>query len=1728
VSEQLASYRFHPAVLDACFHAFLGLAPAASGGAGDSGLYLPRAIRRIQLHAPADSRRLTAFARRVSQEGTSLLADIRVTGPDGAPVADILGFRLERVDAKGGDDLHDCCYQFRWEPRHLRGSNAVGPCGFAPTAAIVDAVRAAAPALRRRYPLDDYHRCSALQQDVVCRLVLNAFSDLGWRPRRGERFELAPFARRLGIADEHRRVTRVLLRDLEMHGWLRAAGQDAWEVLRVPRRVDAAAALDELAAARPTVAVDVAFGRRTGLRLAAVLSGEADAMELLFPGGSAEHVERFYAEGAAFPAHLEALRVALATALAGLPAARAVRVLEVGGGTGTLTRTVLPELPRDRTEYRFTDISPHFISAARQRLAEVPFVDFQLFDLERDPQGQGLADRSFDLILASNVLHATADIRQTLAHLRRCLAPGGLLMFMELVSRELSLGTITFGLLEGWWRASDLDLRPESPLLDRSQWMRLLAEAGFEGVDAVSCTEEPQQAEHATFLAFRPTEAVSTGTVSPAALPRRYLLFADRRGVAAALHRKLEALGHRSLLVPTGETVSEETLRCLLETGDEPADLAGVVHCCSLDRPDAGGMTLDELRDAQATGLMSVLRVVQAVSDDATPVWVLTRNVQRVASCDLVEGLASAPLTGLVRVANTELQCRFRLVDLDDGPADRAADHVLSEITLPADGELETAYRDGVRHVLRFAAAPPEASPKRTFDAARPDGTVVPYRLQTDKPGILANLALHETGRDTPGPGQVEVRVCAGGLNFRDVMKALGTYPGDPVDLRWLGDDFAGVVERVGQGVAGCRAGDRVAGIAPYAFRSHAVTDARLVFALPDAMSLEEGATLPTAFLTAHYALDHLARLQPGERVLIHAAAGGVGQAALQVARRLSLEVYATAGTPEKRELLRRMGVPHVMSSRSLAFADEILAATEGRGVDAVLNSLAGDFVPKSLSVLAPFGRFLEIGKVDVYRNAKIGLQALRHNASYFVVDLAQHFLERRDSVGEMLRELAALFATGELRPLPFTTFPIGEAALAFRHMGQGKHVGKNVLTFASAGVRVAFRDEPGHRFRPDATYLVTGGAGGFGLEVAKWIAREGGRHLVLMSRSGPRDAAASASIHELRAAGVEVVDARGDVGRREDVKRVLEQLRRDQPPLKGVFHAAVHMDDEFVTRQDQDRVRRVLEPKMQGAWNLHLETLAEGLEHFLCFSSFSTVIAIPKQASYNAGNAFLDQLAQYRRARGLPALSVNFGPLLGAGFVERQGRDGEALAKLGFDAFRIEEALRLLERLLFVESANVAAGRIDWELLVRLSPFVAASRTYRSLVGAARDAGPRGSLRARLAAAAGPDRGRLVEQFIASQVAAVFGTAEERIDRSAPLTALGLDSLMVLELTNRVEREAGVRLPMASLLVGPTIAELGATLVRLLAPTLPASGTPELEVSPAASSRHVVLLRAGGGDPPLFAFHPAGGGVGIYAGLAPHLPAATALYGVESRLKLGEEREYPGIEQMVACYAAEVRATQGGPYRLFGHSLGGYLAARVAESLERDGETVQFVGVMDWDTGQKATPEAQRDGLLRLAVAAYFFAQQESGIVRAVPEARLRADLAGLVDTILQDPTAGSDVFYRWVVDQELVAAPALEGVAREQLNRVEQHCRLLARELPLPRFSAPLCVWRARLGFGSPLEAWRHLGGQSREHVFDGDHNALVRPAGLRVVAGQLLEFLDEVLDARLEAPVGGPLSA
>jgi thioester reductase-like protein len=919
----------------------------------------------------------------------------------------------------------------------------------------------------------------------------------------------------------------------------------------------------------------------------------------------------------------------------------------------------------------------------------------------------------------------------------------------------------------------------------------------------------------------QPIEIISVAETNSA--PGTYLLFVDGQGVAAALGNALENTGARVITASVGENfeaadsshyvlnpADESNIsRLLTAIRDEGSPLTAIVHAWGLDHPAIQHLSAYELAASQKTGVLHALHLTHTLTagkfGKSPSVFFLTRDTYPVVEDDSCSGLVNAPLAGFLRVANNEYSTfKWRLIDLDPSqPADEV-EQLLQELTQASD-ELEAAYRQNRRYVNRLRQIKLDALTPLRRNVVLPDGATLPFRLQVDQPGQLANLSLNEITRKTPRPEEIEVRVQAGGLNFRDVLKVLGLYPGNPKDLLWLGDDFAGVVTAIGEQVTNIKPGDMVAGMASYAFRSHLTVDHRAVFKIPPQLNFEEAATLPTVFLTAYYALVHLARLQRGESVLIHAATGGVGQAALQIAQDLGLEIFATAGTPEKRALLKEQGVTHVFDSRSLNFADDVMRVTGGRGVDAVLNSLAGDFIPKNFAALAPFGRYLEIGKIDVYSNSKIGLEALRNNISVFIIDLSQLMERRPAEFVDIFEILRRKFEQNIYSPLSYMVFPINKAADAFRYMAAGKHMGKIVLSFQADEIMVGRSTEEGSMFRADASYLITGGAGGFGLEVAKWMARQGARHLALMSRSGPSDESARADIEQLRSTGMTVLDMRGDVTLAADVERVVRDLQENSAPLAGVIHSAMVLNDQLLADLDEAGFTRAFHPKILGAWNLHQATRNIPLDYFICFSSMSSILGNTKQANYSAGNAFLDTLASYRRAQGLPALTINWGILLGAGFMDRHQEMTSYLQTVGIQSISTTKALEILEHLLPLDGIQLGAASVNWD---QLSRYLSAMTTsvYKDLLRNDARNQTDAAIITQVIEAPESERLGLVEKFLIRNVANVLGTDESQIDLTISLTHMGLDSLMSIELINSLKTQMNLSLAVSDVLSSSTL----------------------------------------------------------------------------------------------------------------------------------------------------------------------------------------------------------------------------------------------------------------------------------------------------------------------------------
>ncbi|MES1244746.1 MAG: SDR family NAD(P)-dependent oxidoreductase [Acidobacteriota bacterium] len=899
-----------------------------------------------------------------------------------------------------------------------------------------------------------------------------------------------------------------------------------------------------------------------------------------------------------------------------------------------------------------------------------------------------------------------------------------------------------------------------------------------------------------------------------------WLLFADAGGLAGGLARSLAPLGRRSRVIqaPAGAAGRVGFRRALVEAGEPLGGVAWLQACDGAD-------------DVGLASSVAVLHLVQALAEVRPAGFRRLALVTRGGE-EPVEDAGTirlgrpgpAALWGLGRVIaseHPELGCVR--IDVDPEDLDGAGLRALAAELAASGPEDEVALRGGERFVHRLVRLPePSAAPRRVT-------AEVPFVLEIAAPGVLDSLAYRETARRRPGPGEVEIKVRATSLHFKDLMKAMNLLSASYLEKtfigRQLGMECSGVVVEVGEGVQGFSEGDRVMVIdGQGCFRSFCTVPTGYLALQPDCLSFEESPCLIN-FVTPYYGLRYLARLEPGETVLIHSAAGGVGLAALQIARWLGAEVLATSGSEEKRDHLRSLGVEHVMDSRSLRFFDEVLERTGGRGVDVVLNSLSGEALRKSVELLAPYGRLIEIGKRDIVDNGALPLGGFDRNLMFAAVDTDRMGAERPRLFRRLIDEVLDLFRQGALRPLPVTVFDAAEAAAAFHHMARARHIGKVVIRMDAGEVPVRPRED-GAELRADRTYLVTGGLGGFGLEVAQWLVSRGARHLVLAGRSGAASPAAQSAVSRLEDQGARVEVARVDVSREEEVAELLAGIRRTLPPLAGVLHAAMVLDDAALTRLDAARFAAVMRPKALGAWHLHRQTMDQTLDLFVLFSSISGLLGNPGQGSYAAANAFLDALARHRRSLGLPGLSVAWGPVGGIGVAARTPGLAERLDRLGLASLAPDRALRLLGDLLVCGPAEAGAAVIDWERWAEAHPGARRTGRYSRLIaGPAENGGPEApSLAATVRQARPEERSRLVRDFLRDRLARVMRLPADRVELELSLDNMGVDSLMGMEMVGAIRSELGIEIPAMLLLQGQSVAAIGNQILERLEPAAPAA----------------------------------------------------------------------------------------------------------------------------------------------------------------------------------------------------------------------------------------------------------------------------------------------------------------
>ena len=764
-----------------------------------------------------------------------------------------------------------------------------------------------------------------------------------------------------------------------------------------------------------------------------------------------------------------------------------------------------------------------------------------------------------------------------------------------------------------------------------------------------------------------------------------------------------------------------------------------------------------------------------------------------------------------IALEHPELHCLR--VDLAPEPQPDEVSAIMAELSreISEPTEDQIAFRGEHRYVARLTrrGIRLDGANAKLIDLPQTET----YALGVPAGGTLDGLTWHPRQRRAPDAGEVEIEVRNAGLNFKDVLLALDMVPAaGPV----LGGECVGEVVRMGAGVTTLSLGEAVLAMAPGSLARYVTVPAYAVARLPAGLGFEAAAGIPVAFLTAVYALRELANVQAGERVLIHAATGGVGQAAIQVAQAVGAEIFATASA-SKWEVLRGLGVAHIMNSRSLDFVEEVRRLTKGEAVDVVLNSLRGEFATQSLTLLRPGGRFVEIGVREVRSAQEVA--TLAPGVRYEAFDLLEVYREKPEVIQRLLVQVVAALAAGRLRPIPHNVFPMQAAKQAFKLMQQAKHTGKLVLSLAHPSPP---------QFHKNGTYLISGGLGGLGLLVAKWMAELGAGHLALVSR---RDVTSEVEvrIQAVKQAGAEVTVFQTDISSPEQVAQLLLRLKQTMPPLRGIVHAAGILDDGALLKQTSERFAKVLAPKIDGAWHLHKQTQSLPLDFFVLFSSATLLLGAVGQSSYVSANAFLDALAHDRRAQGLPALSINWVAWSEIGYAARV-QAGEFLAGQGMGSIAPGLGLAALERIFHSDLAQVGVVPIDWSTYLRRTaptPYL-----LEFLLGESAQHKEHAEFRQVLETTPAVERHALLTSHVMSQLATVLRFPDAKlINPKQGFFDMGMDSLTSVELRNLLQAALGRALPSTLAFDFPNVSALVDYLageVLRLQPTVPSPASME------------------------------------------------------------------------------------------------------------------------------------------------------------------------------------------------------------------------------------------------------------------------------------------------------------
>ena len=1423
-----AAYELHPALLDGCFQGIAGLM------SDHNELWLPVSIGRYEILSTSfASAQPLRFSITESASPTSTIRqfDLTITTAAQTPVAKILQLVVQKTTlpktsspTSQANDLESQSENESQSPTYIETWVAKSRSKNLSAAPTVTASELSESIVKVRDQLAyetgycDDRAVRGELDELALQWSINAIVEVVGTKAVGAQIIRSGLVDEAAIAPAKQPLFWRLLEMLTQSGFL-VVTAEGWRVIRALATTDAAATSDRLLKHYPRLAPELRLITRCGRRLADGLRGDVDPLVLLFSDKSAGSAVDVYSQSSGAKVLNGMLAEATARLVDRMPIGRSLRVLEIGGGTAATTREIFDRVDPQRLSYTFTDIARGFLTAAEEQFGHHDDFRAMRLDIEQDCAAQALNPHSFDLIVAANVLHATADLQKTLQHVRQLLAPGGTLLLLEGV-RPVRWMDITFGLTDGWWRFDKQDSDRRYALISSDQWRQRLSRHGFVDLDVLPpSSEESIDAENVLIAATADQTGVRQNTQPPR------LIVANDSVVGETICKELINRGQSASVITIGDSTfaeSELAVRQFVQANPDSNQLvfAGASFGAVLDPMDneVAGSVKQRVGRLIATirGAMEAYKT-RGDSNPLESLTVLTSGVYRISSnpdLQCQEPLSTsfcgdAPLVGVTRsllLENPDLRCRLvdiQPIDLTTSSVQSATFQSAMDELLADDVEPEVAITDSGRFVRRLEHFP-------LFD-----GGATRYALRVGNRGTIDCARLEYELRPVVGGDEIEIEVRATGLNFRDVLNLLGRYPGEIP----LGAECAGVVIAVGSHVDDFEIGDRVIAIAPDCFANTVVTPAVSAVRMPDTWTFADGASISVAYLTASVALESLAQVRSGQRVLIHAAAGGVGLAAVSLCQSLGAEVFATASFA-KHAYLNGLGIGEIANSRSKGFAASIRAATNGKGVDVVLNMLDESFVDENLMALAPSGRYIDITKPSGDGAKRIA--ASRPDVEYHCFDLAEVIRNSPLELRAQLQSLVDRIESKSLRKIATTCFPFESATKAFRELQRASGIGKIVVTQNAQPASVSSLGRT--TIQSDRAYVIVGGFGDLGLLTAKSLLNRGAGLVALIGRR-EIDIDLQQQIDSLCPTSDRLLALRADASDRHQLAVALDQVRQ-RFPIGGVIHSSGILGDAMVQDQTERTIGEVFDSKATVALHLHQLTLDDHPHLFVLYSSLASVIGAPGQSNHAAANALLDSLADYRLASGLPVVCIQWGPWLEIGEAARRGATMRVDLK-GVGAISPQAGAAMIDRFLTLTGVRFAASPLNITAMpsrVQEHPLFQQIRIKSQSVG-----GVAITTTASVEGKSPLEQENWLRTEIVATLSQVLGIDDpSQVGFETAYSELGVDSLTGIEFIDAMNRKLGIKLQTSAIYDHPSVSEMTRFVMpQIFPPVTHASATP-------------------------------------------------------------------------------------------------------------------------------------------------------------------------------------------------------------------------------------------------------------------------------------------------------------